>query len=207
MATTDAMAPNQPPLIKDTRLFTHQFISPASLPEAEPSSLVARDRNVSPLERLRYRELRLHRGSQDRVTLAEFFLALYAKGRARRFQGGVSDDALLRYCDTLDVSNVIALGYFEDQRLRAVVEIHRMGETWRRAELALCCSPVANENDVVSHLAQMALFTAAMRGCLSLICVKSDPLIRVLRQLERCQETDAEIAIDISDYRVPIGTD
>jgi hypothetical protein len=156
----------------------------------------------------RYRLLRLSpRGERgidgqpidERDRLADFYLGLDAAERRRRFHCGTSDHALRQRCLALDPALALIVGRWIGGRLSAVAELHALREGWSQAELALCCAAASRSHDVRAHLAQIAVFAGAARGCRSIVCSLDDEAAPIVAAMDGVLR-DEGIVADIAGY-------
>jgi hypothetical protein len=101
--------------------------------------------------------------SSDRDSLARLFLGLDAAGRHRRFGGGLSDEAVVRWCAALDPSQAIVVVDAQGSIIDAVVKLLAVDPDWTTAELQLQSGrePITRATGAL-HL---GVSLAASKGC------------------------------------------
>lgn len=107
--------------------------------------------------------------------------------RHDRFCGGVSDEAIERYCSGIDWREGIVLGWFEDGVPRAVVQLVRLDAAWRReAELAVTVEPDWQDRGIGTALCRRALLAAQNRAVarVKMVCLQENARMqRIVRKL------------------------
>jgi GNAT superfamily N-acetyltransferase len=102
-------------------------------------------------------------GRADLPEVRAHLLSLDAAGRACRFRGAVSAEAVSAYADRLDPERALLLGAFSGGRLLGLAELHPVG-TDGAAEGALSVLPAARGAGLGGRLLTEALAWAPGRG-------------------------------------------
>lgn len=123
---------------------------------AAPAPSDARRAWIRPLGRVDLPEVRAH------------LLSLDAAGRACRFRGAVSQDAVVAYADRLDPDEALLLGAFSAGRLVGLAELHPAGADGM-AEGAISVLLDARGAGLGSRLLAEALAWAPARGIRTLL--------------------------------------
>ena len=119
-------------------------------------------------------------------------------GRRRaRFGAALNDEGVRRHCEGLDWNRFLAVGAFVNRRMDAVVEIFRLGDDWRRAEMAATGMPYFQLLPAAALMAHAAE-EARGRGCVELVWVEPaplDPWRRALMSIGDAEARDADIVV------------
>jgi GNAT superfamily N-acetyltransferase len=123
-------------------------------------------------------------GRTDLPEIRAHLLSLDAAGRACRFRGAVSAEAVLAYADRLDPEHVLLLGAFLGGRLLGLAELHPVG-TDGTAEGALSVLPAARGAGLGGRLLTEALAWAPSRGIRTLLLEGEAHNMALVRLLAR----------------------
>jgi GNAT superfamily N-acetyltransferase len=127
----------------------------------------------------------------------DHLLRLDADSRTRRFGGGVSDDYIRHYVDTITWVDAVVHGFFVDGVLRGVAELRLIGATpTDQGEVAFSIETPWQSHGVGSALLERTLLAARNRGVahLHMACLADN---RRMQQLAR--KFDAELSFDFGD--------
>jgi hypothetical protein len=140
------------------------------------------------------------------LSLRPFYLGLDFDARRRRFGGAVSDDAIWRHCQGLDLEKAIVLACAGETGLLAVIELHALAPDWEHAELALAESAKADRTTIVAHLLQLAAFAAGKRGCTAFVvpsCSTERDFLHLLRGMGRAEMRADVLWLELGEYARP----
>jgi hypothetical protein len=135
--------------------------------------------------------------SDDAAKLIALHLVADIGRRRARFGAALDDGGVRRYCEGLDWNRFFAMGAFVKRRMDAVVEIFRLGDDWRRAEVAATGMPnfqLLSAADLMAHAAR----EARTRGCVELVWVEAaprDPWRRALMHIGDAGARGADIVV------------
>ena len=95
----------------------------------------------------------------------DHLLRLDRQSRRMRFAHGVSDRFVEDYAARMADMGGIVYGYFEDEEVRAVAELKKLGDTWgREAEAAFSVEQPLQENGIGTLLMGRVIRAARNRG-------------------------------------------
>jgi hypothetical protein len=133
----------------------------------------------------------------DAAKLIALHLVANIGRRRARFGAALNDEGVLRHCEALDWNRFFAVGAFVRRRMDAVVEIFRLGDDWRRAEVTATGMrnfQLLSAAALMAHAAQ----EARRRGCVELVWVEAaphDPWRRALMCIGDAEARGADIVI------------
>ncbi len=109
-----------------------------------------------------YRQL----GPEDMAAVMRHYLSLCPRDRSLRFGVAKSDEAIARYCDTIDWAQARLIGYFARKRLCGLIELSAplSGATPAR-EGAIVVAPGWRRRGVGRRLMRMAAVAAKRESC------------------------------------------
>jgi hypothetical protein len=108
---------------------------------------------------------------EDLPKLIALALVLDRARRRARFGASLTDQAVRRHYFGLNLARFLAYGAFVQRRLEAVVEIHALGDDWRRAEICALGLPNA-QTRWGAALAKAAAARAQTHGCSDLVWIE-----------------------------------
>ncbi len=134
--------------------------------------------------------------------VSRHLLALTPDERRLRFQGGLADAAIERYCRRIDWFRTVAIGYFVDGRLRGVAELVLERSLWPRAgELAVTVETAWQGRGVGTELTRRAVTVARNRGArrLMMLClIENRRMRRIATKLDGALRFDGgAVAADL----------
>ncbi|MBS9718914.1 GNAT family N-acetyltransferase [Pseudohalocynthiibacter aestuariivivens] len=124
---------------------------------------------------------RLSAANQDNI--CDHFLRLDVRSRRARFCGTVNDDGMLEYAQNIFGGDSIVCGAFVDGRLRGVVELRGVFQSWpSKAEAAISVEPDWQNNGIGDALFERIFAMAQNRGVrtIQMTCLKENSRVRHL---------------------------
>jgi len=121
----------------------------------------------------------------ERNDLRDHLLRLAPEDRRMRFCRAAGDSFIRSYCDRIDWSRTIVLGYFANGELRGVAELVQAENKWpKAAELALTVEGPFQNRGIGTELLQKALVMARNRfiGTVYMICLLENKKMRHIAQ-------------------------
>src|ERR1700719_3355375 len=99
----------------------------------------------------------------DGVRLRAFFLAFDFDQRRAYFGGGVSDQSVSEYCDTIDWDHTTVIARGGLYGLEATAILTSLPPSHAAAELSIACPSPCDHSSVVAELLDLAVDAAALR--------------------------------------------
>lgn len=135
----------------------------------------------------------------DSPRLESFFLAMTFDQRRCCFGGGLSDDAITRFCRTIDWERVLIIGRTGPYCPEAVAMISALSTDATTAELSIICPLDCDRSAIIRTLRDLAVCAAVARYRKLVVHRELSPpdIVRTLLEISTASETSSDIIIKL----------
>jgi hypothetical protein len=148
-------------------------------------------------------------GHHDGVRLRAFFLAFDFDQRRAYFGGGVSDQSVSEYCDTIDWDHTTVIARGGLYGLEATAILTSLPPSHTAAELSIACPSPCDHSSVVAELLDLAVDAAALRHRRLIVNreLADADLLALLREnhAARFGCEHVEIDLGVTQWRISAG--